>query len=182
VIVFKDAIKLAYGDTVITQISFDSLFGANTICLAAINFRRLMSVSGDNINGNLTHFISLNNSNVYRFYILFRFRFNFTLNRYSLNSFSYTHTLIYASPTPINVLRSASNLIFMQSNSTGATAIFSVTLGILGSTVNIPPKQTFLFMFGLGSFYIVQSNGISTLSYNPTSNILSYSSLVTSLP
>jgi hypothetical protein len=70
----------------------------------------------------------------------------------------------------------------MQSNSTGATAIFSVTLGILGSTVNIPPKQTFLFMFGLGSFYIVQSNGISTLSYNPTSNILSYSSLVTSLP
>lgn len=176
------SIKVSYGGTVTNQLSFSSIFGANSDCIASINYNYPISYSGDYFYANFVNIVSLSNNNVYKFNINLTFRFNFTINHYNFYAWTYSYTLLYSSPTPITFLKATNSLLYMQSNSSGATAIYNFNTSQVGTTSNIPTNQTYSFFYVYGAYYMLQSTGIYTLSYNSAGNILSYLSKVTSLP
>jgi hypothetical protein len=174
-------VKLLYAGTTINEITFSSLFGANTVVVAAVCAKSPTSVGGDFINANFVYYVSLNNNKVYQFNIAFSFKFNFTIDHYSVYNFSYTNTIIYTSPSPINSLLVASTLLLMQANSTGQTIIYNTNTSQLGTTSNIPTDQNLRFLSLLGKFYLLQSTGMSIVNYNSTTNVLSYGTLTSAL-
>lgn len=173
--------KLLYTGTIINQITFSSLFGANTVILAAICAKSPASVGGDYINANYVYYLSLSNNNVYQFNISFSFKFNFTIDHYNFFNFSYTNSAIYNSPTPINSLLIASSLLLMQANSSGQTVIYNANTSQLGTTSNIPTDQNLRLIFLLGKYYLLQSTGMSIVNYDLTTNVLSYGTLTSAL-
>lgn len=116
----------------------------------------------------------MSNNNVYNLTLNLILPYNFTLANFEFSHFVCTPIVIGTFNSTITKFLNTTELIIMQSNTTGEIYVWNRVNQSLGTTLNIPTDEMFNFFNISTAFYLLQSRGLSLLSYNRATNELKF--------